>query len=436
MPRIHPKPDVAQGLIRLLPEGRRRVLRHTRDCPVCRSLAKSEPAAPRPAVRVENREHGHLLFWNHPNDDYSRVVDRALHGLRERLSAAAREQAAAPVLLAELARHPAVRRAMLPRNSSRFRTLALVNAILQASRETVTKDARQSREWAELALELTDLLDPERYGARMVEDARARSWAAVANARRIAGDFLGAERAFRAAEAHLRQGTRDPLERAQVLAYKASLRRAQGRYGEAVSLLRRSLSIWLCAGEAQRAAESVLVWGLLCNESGDLDQAIRLLREADPLIRLRVDPRLALTLRHNLILFLLDADHVREARALLDLSHDLYQEAGNPGIELRRKWLEAQITSRMGEPAEAARLLAQVREEFAELRNHYEMALCSLDLALVYIQLGRREEARRVTGEALFLCRSLRIPRETLASLILWFSAAGLQSTQREGEPG
>ncbi len=431
MPRIHPKPDVVQGLIRLLPEGQRRVLRHTRDCPLCRSRARSELPTPRPAVRVEPREQGRLLLWDRSEDGYGIAVDRVLRGLQERLSGAAREQAAAPVLLAELTRHPAARRTMLPRNSARFRILALVNAILQASREATSKGAQQSQEWAELALELADMLDPERYGVQVIEDARARSWAAIANARRIAGDFLGAEQAFRAAEAHLRQGTRDPLERAQVLAYKASLYRAQSRYGEAVNLFRRALSIWLCAGEAQRAAESVIAWGLLCEESGDIDQAIRLLREADPLIRLRVDPRLALTLRHNLILCLLEAGKIREARVLLDRSRDLYQQARNPGFELRRKWLEARIVWELGDLAEAAGLLEQVREELAHQRNGYDMALCSLHLALVYGQLGRTGEGRRPAGEALFLFRSLQVSHEALASLIIYLqtSAAEPRST-------
>jgi tetratricopeptide (TPR) repeat protein len=435
MPRIHPKPDVAQGLIRLLPEGRRRVLRHTRDCPVCRARARSD-LSPRAAARQEPREQGRLLLWDRSDDGYGTIVDRILHGLRGRLSDAAKEQAAAPALLAELARHPAPRRAMLLRNSGRFRTLALANAVLQASREAIGKDARQSQEWAELALELTDLLDPERYGTPVIEDARARSWAAVANARRIAGDFLGAEQAFRASEAHLRQGTRDPLERAQILSYKASLRRAQGRYGEAVSLFRRALSIWLCAGEAQRVAESVLSWGVLYNEIGDLDQAIRLLREADPLIRLRIDPRLTLTLRHNLIASLSDAAHVREARALLERSRDLYRQGGSPTFELRRKWLEARIISQQGELDEAIGLLMQVREGFAEVRNGYEVALCTLNLVILFLQQGRHIEARKLAGEALFLFRSLRIPRETLASVILCMASTGPRSTQREGEPG
>ncbi|HVR95264.1 MAG TPA: tetratricopeptide repeat protein [Thermoanaerobaculia bacterium] len=416
MPRIHPKPDVVQGLIRLLPEGRRRVLRHTRDCPVCRSRGRSEPAAPRPAGR---RKPGQLLLWKRSEDSYGLVVDRVLGRLRERLSDAAREQEAAPALLAELARHPAARRSMLSRNSARFHTLPFVHATLCASREATGKSAQQSQEWAELALELSDLLDPERYGVRVIEDARARSWAAIANARRIAGDLLAAERAFQAADAHLRQGTRDPLERAHVLAYKASLRRAQGWYEEAVSLFRRALSIWLCAGEAQRAAESVISWGLLCEETGDLEQAVRLFHEADPLIRLRIDLRLILMLRHNLIICLMKSGQAREARTLLDSSRDLYKQVGDPGIELRRKWLEGQIATELGELEEAARLLEEVREEFARICNGYEVTRCSLNLALIYVRLRRIDEARRLAYEALFLSRSWRISRQALASIVV-----------------
>ena len=79
----------------------------------------------------------------------------------------------------------------------------------------------------------------------------------IGNACRAAADLDGAEEAFRQAAAALRQGTGDPMEKAQLLVYRAFLRQAQQRPDEAAVLFRRTVAIFLSAGDSLRAAESV-----------------------------------------------------------------------------------------------------------------------------------------------------------------------------------
>src|SRR5260370_482312 len=71
----------------------------------------------------------------------------------------------------------------------------------------------RAKELVALAIHLASHLDTSYYQREIVEDLRARAWSYMANLRRIASDFDGAEEAFQIAYAHLKSGTREPLER-------------------------------------------------------------------------------------------------------------------------------------------------------------------------------------------------------------------------------
>ena len=420
MPRIHPKPDVIDRMLELLPELRMKVLRHLCDCPTCHALWLGEPLGEERGAEVAvEEEGGRVLPWRPPMAEYGAAIDRVLRDVQVRFEEVERERAAAPVLLEELKRHPHERRSWWMAQSARFQTLPVVDLVLRTADEEVFRDARDAERWAELALDLADRLDPRQVGMRVIEDARARCWSSIANARRVASDLLGSEQAFRAAEAHLRLGSRDPLVKAGVLERKASLRRAQSRFSEAISLLKRSISIWLSVGERSRVTRAVLVWESVCSAAGDFDEAFRLLSKALRLADSQLEPRLRLLIRHNLIDCLTETGRLREARALLARSRSLYRRLPEPGVYLRERWMEARILYGSGQPTRAIRLLARVRDEFAGRGDAYEAALVTLELAAFHARLGQTSLARRLAGEALPLFHSRGVQRETLAALIL-----------------
>ena len=230
MPRIHPKSDVAFEALQV-------------------SLDKS---VSRPLASEEASKEGHrVLAWREPEPDYGSVIDKVLCTLRPKISAVERERGEAPGLLAELLRHPAERRDMLVRNSQRFANLSLCGLLLQRSRQAGMKEPLQGEQLARLALLLIERLKA-RHDPHQLEDLRARCWMLIANARRAAADFSGAEQAFLEAQACLRCGTRGLLERAELLAFKARLRRAQRRFPEAVRLLRRAASIRRAVGGPEK----------------------------------------------------------------------------------------------------------------------------------------------------------------------------------------
>ncbi|HKI06347.1 MAG TPA: hypothetical protein VKK31_30490 [Thermoanaerobaculia bacterium] len=326
MPRIHPKPEVFEGLVQFFPEERDRLLRHARTCSRCRSRRHGErmpqglPSAP--------DDGGRILPWRPSPAECGQAVDRVLANFRPRIQAAARERAAAPVLLAELLRHEPERWDALVRGGERFRNLAFCGLLLEKSYREGVEAPRLGERLAALALTLAGSLDPAWYGERVLADARARCWMMIANARRVDADLRSSEQAFRMAEVQLLLGTGDRLEKAELLTYKACLRRAQCRFAEAASLCRRAVSVFLCAREPRRAAEAVVGLALVEQHRGEPGRAFLLLERANGFIDSREDAHLHGVIRFNQILCLVEANRPLEARALLARSRELFRAGG------------------------------------------------------------------------------------------------------------
>jgi tetratricopeptide (TPR) repeat protein len=425
MPKIHPKPDFARDLATRMSEDERKLLRHAVECPACRELFLDLLDADEDAGPL-----GRVLAWPgaarelDSDLDYSAAIDCVLARTHGRLAVILREQAEAPALVAEILCQPPARRPVLVRNRERLRSLPVADHLLRVSRERAYGDPEAGEELAGLALEVVGLLVPAEVGPSLLADTRARCYLAIGNARRIASDLRGADEALALAERHLREGSRDRLERARLYQYRASLRSAQRRLGEAAGLLDRAIVIYRRAGETHLAGEAILSRAFVEKELGTPERAIELLREARRLIDPSLEPRLLLCVQHNLIDWLTDAGRVLEAQGLMAKSGDIYRRFDDPPLRLKRLWVQGKIARGLGQLKDAARLLGRVREGWIELGIGYEAALAALDLAGVSAQLGRTAEVKRLAAEMLPIFRSRDVQREAIAALIVFQGAA------------
>jgi hypothetical protein len=162
-----------------------------------------------------------------------------------------RERVEAPALCAELLALPAEMALERVRQEARFQTWGLCELLLTKSAEPAAADGEVAR-LATLALAGAERLDPSRHAAAVVADLKARAWAAVGEARRLAADLTGAEEALRAAAVCLSHGTGDLLVEARLLEFEAAVRRGQGRQGEAAALLKLAAARYRETGEAER----------------------------------------------------------------------------------------------------------------------------------------------------------------------------------------
>ncbi|HEY2290237.1 MAG TPA: hypothetical protein VGM86_05985 [Thermoanaerobaculia bacterium] len=177
-------------------------------------------------------------------------TEALLASLSRLRSALDRERAAAPALAAELlALSPAERGERL-RRDGRFHTWGLCELLLARSLEAGTEPA-EAGGLATLALAGAERLDRERHAAPLVEDLKARAWAAAGEARRRQGDLAGAEESLRAAAGCLAHGTGDLLVEARLLEFEAALRRQQRRGGEAAALLKLAAARYRESGEVE-----------------------------------------------------------------------------------------------------------------------------------------------------------------------------------------
>jgi tetratricopeptide (TPR) repeat protein len=359
--------------------------------------------------------------------DYGKSFARAWRETERRQSSLAAERSAAPELLRELLAQPLDRQRVLVTTSSRYRSWALCEVLLEASREWGFREPGQALDLAHLGVEVVARLDPTEYGKARVNDLAARAWGVLGNAQRIRSDFLAADESFLKAERLLKQGTGDPLEKAQILLLKSSLRGVQQRFAEAFRLLDRTVAIARKCNDSQLRGKALVTRGFFYGMANDLEAAIRSLRAGIRVLDPAADPRLHLAAQHNLILFLSESGRNDEAMRLLDSSRPLYHEVGDQMGLLRLRWLEGKIASSLGRFAEAEHILRDVRQELIERDLGFDTALLSLDLASLYATQGRSAEMRRLAAEMLPIFKSRDIHREAIAALFLFQKAAEME---------
>lgn len=414
------------------PESRR-VLRHLLSgCTACR-----EEAGGIFTFAGADEEDEALLAALSPELEaaYDRAIDGAFRSVERRRGAIEREQAVAEQLWLELEQHPASRQQMLVRNSTRFASRSLGELLLAKSQEACFQDVERAVELAELAQQVVERLEAASGGERTGEELRglsARCWGTLGNAHRVRGNHQAAELALGQAELLVAGEVGDLLDRARVLDWKASLRKDQRRFDESLRLLDRVIGIYRQLGQRHLYGRSLAQKAGVCLEAGDSVTAIELMRAALDHLDPREDPRMALTVRHNLIVSLNSTGQHREAFALLFHTRPLYLEHGGRVWLIRLRWVEGAVAYGLGRADQAETAYREVRQSFLEQHLDYDAALASLDLAALYAAQGRTAEVRRLAEEMLPVFTSRRIHREALAALIVFRRAAEMEEAGLE----
>jgi len=418
--KIHPHDVVLREFAASFPENRRKCLEHLIQCSDCRNrfqlLLHSQPSEL--VAKVVPIKRGQQIPAS-----YDPALNSMSRYLRRIQSAYERERAEAPGLFSELWQHPFEKRPLLVRNCPRFHTWGLCEQLLRQSEEQTFHDAAMGESLALLTLEVLDCLDAGYYRAEAIEDLRARAWAYVANARRVKADLRGAEEAFALAFAALRRGAQEPIDRAVLLDFHASLLRAQRRFGKALSFLHRAARIFLQLGERHQTGRVLVSISTVHHISGEPEKSIPVLYRALTLIDSERDPRLLLSAWHNLVDNLSEAGQFMEAQKLLAKARPLYRQFLEPRVQNRLRWVEGKIARGFGQQEQTEVLLVRARDGFLSAGAAYEAALVSLDLASLYAGQGRMDELKRVAREALPIFSSRKIHREALAALAFWKQA-------------
>jgi tetratricopeptide (TPR) repeat protein len=314
MSERHPDPETLARYLRgeLPPEEGEEVERHLSGCVSCQRAAAG-PAGE--GLEGVGKWRGHLF-------GYEAAFDRAARQASERLSRLFEEVSGASGLAEELLAAPEHRRRQLIRSEPRFHALKLCELLEDRSREAWFNDPARAVELARLAVAIAIRLDPEHYGSRIVEDARAHAWAYLGNSYRIASDLRRAEEALRTAREHHRRGDEDAFTEAQILSFTARLRWVEGkiagdldRYADAEAALRETRDAFVERGIGFDAALVSLDLAALYARQGRAEEVKRLASEMVPIFESRDVHREALA---ALLLFKEAALAERVTLSLLD----------------------------------------------------------------------------------------------------------------------
>jgi tetratricopeptide (TPR) repeat protein len=343
-----------------------------------------------------------------------------------------REKEEAVGLFRQLMDQPQARRLMLIRNSDRFLTWPVIDALCEASRNQTSGEPTTAVELAEAAVEVAQRIDGERYGVAIGADLLARAWAFLGNALRVANLLSAAEAAFFEAESQILKGTGLPSAKAEIVYLRSYLEAANSRYSEARAFLHQALVIYRELGDLHMQGRVRVIEAWTYNTEGNASEAIGCLREAALTIDVEREPKLLLVTRQNLIVALSDLGRFDEAEAVLTGCFELARSLGSRLDLLRLRWAEARIDTGLGRLHRAEATLVEIKEAFKALDLPYESALAGLELATLYAQHGRLRELKLLALEMLPVFAKNELYREALASVTLFAQAAAAEEVTVE----
>ena len=406
----------------LTDEQDRTLQRHVFTCPSCEErligLLPADGDTVHSPLPTGEAEHRTLI---------RRIVQEKQPAAAQRRLDLEAERAEAPGLWEALRHETPENRRKLAGSDRSYQTWGVFELLVDISRQTLPQEPRQAEDLVRLALEVARHLDADLYGESAVEAAQVKAWTHLANTLRVLSDFRQAEQAFRKAEAHLPRSWFDPVDEAMILEFKGAMRRAQGRYEEALGLLDDAIALYREVNESHHHGRALMVKGLTLQYRGETEAAAECFKTSLFLLDGLREPRLLVMSQCNLVGCLHDGGRSAEAAVLIPEAKALIDQVGKRSDLLRLTWIEAKVQGALGQWAAAERSFGWIREGFIEDGLAFDAALVSLDLSALYIRQGKTAEAKRLAAEMLPIFQSRDIHREALAALIVFQQAAEVE---------
>ena len=313
---------------------------------------------------------------------------------------------------------PADRRTLVA-GGPEFQTWALSFLLCEKSEKAAPRSAKEALELATLASHVARHV-PDVGGFQPRLEGYAEHF--VANALRVGSKPRQADRPLARGEQLWHAGS-DPaglLDEGRLLDLKASLRRDQRRFEEALALHDQALEI----ARLERTGHFLLNKSATYEENGDYEASLAVLEQAGRAIDAERQPRLLFGQRFNRAAVLCRLGRAAEAAPIVVKVRELGERLRNDLDLIRILWLEALVLAGTGRLEEAVAALEQVRRDFADRELPFFFALVSLDLAGLYRDQGRLGEVYGLAGEMLKIFETQGVHREALAAVILFRDAA------------
>jgi tetratricopeptide (TPR) repeat protein len=267
----------------------------------------------------------------------------------------------------------------------------LCERLAEESENAAADDADRALELAELTLWVAERVPSADNPLR----CQGYGWGFAGNARRVKGQLDESVKAFALSARLWQEGAAgDPcfLDGARLLDLEASLHIEQHRLPEA----RRLLGEAAAQARGERALGCILIKDAYALElMGDYRDAVTRLERAAALIDDN-EIRLCCVLRFNLMVNLCHLGRAIDAAPMLPDLRALAARVRKALDQVRLRWLEGKIDAGLGRTEKAIETLSSVRADFSEKRIRYDEALVSLELAGLYLEMGRTGDVKRL----------------------------------------
>lgn len=393
-------------------------------CPKCREALEAVQGMPLP----DEAPACHPASAATDPESYLATIDGAGRRLGERLSAAEEERQRARRDLAALSALPREEREPRIRSArSRFRSRALAELLVEASRQTTRHDPVEAAALAALApVVLARVTCPVDRAAS--PSLTVLALAQRANALRAGGDLRAADRAFAEVREKLAATVLDdPALHAEVCSLEASLRNEQRRHGETEQLLDRAILLSRMGHDDHTLAKTLIQRADLYGERQDHRAAGECLREAMSLLGDDGDRHLLACAVGTLALIECDRGAFTAAEDLLRRHRGLLVGDGAVWSTIRVLNLEGRIALGHGRMAEAEERFAAARRMCLDREMEVDAAVFGLELAVLYAEQGRMAEVREIAQRIQPAFASRDVHREATAALVLFQRAVAAE---------
>ncbi len=295
-----------------------------------------------------------------------------------------------------------------------FRSTALFDLLREESRKEGLRSRQGGIFVSRLALASVDSTVLPRTQTLQL---KARAWAWVANAERLADDLLTAERSLAQADRHLAATpSRDPFVDAELHLVKASLRAAQSLIHEALEATDYAEACARESGDKILLARALTLRGRVHWLLENHHDAVRDLETAS-LVAGQQGSSLQISIASSLTMAYISTGKLEKAYEPLEQAKLGVERLKSPAWQLQMNWVEGLLHSKLGQFALAESYYRKAYEGFGLLGETTNASNVGLDLSLMLLTLGKNDEALRIAGQIFPLFEQLQLPRNSAAAL-------------------
>jgi len=383
---------------KLPPEEKQRIVRHLLSgCKPCVELVRSS------------------ICPGDEEPDYDAIIRRLELAYVVAQNEVQVERRMADELWPKLQSQPPERRLFIIKNIDDYRTWGMYERVVEQTKTVARNDPLQAVDLAHLALAITELLDKDAYGRERICDFQAGAYTALGNAKRIVGDFTGAESALKVAKDLLDRGTGDPYEKAYLLSIHSSLRADLGYLEEAAEILSRGIKHARSVNDRQLEGRLVLKKSSFI---GFVDPilGLELAETGISLLELGIDPHLDLVGRHLLAFWTNELGDPEEAAGILATYRYMYDKFGDVFWTGRLLHLQGNIARTEGDLLKAEHFFRELVELYACNNFEFDLVLASLDLAEVLASQARVIESGEILSHLYSILEAWQLHGDILRS--------------------